>query len=220
MSLVSDWLWPHVTGEAEVEPVGLSLLSNAPTDAHLDFIEREVREAGARETERNQSVQSRLTALLGLSSLLASLTSGMVGLALTSFPIDVSRVQLAAIVLVLSYLALQFVAAMFRTARGLLPRRVGEIQPEALDPEENETAIDFRRAILSTHRSNLLKTRWSTNRRMEEMTCAVLALRNASMGAMGLMLVGLLIILDRHFGVGVHFSFDVPVAIYVNLASP
>ena len=196
-----DWLWPNAHGKGEREPKVLCALGHASTEKHLDFIERELREAEGRERARDQSVQNRLIALLSLSSSLATLTTGLLGLALSSIRIELTHPQLGAIVAALSYLALQFIAATLHTASGLMPRTFQDVAPVAFDPHPRESAQAFRRELLSTHRSNLGINRWSTNRRMDEMTFAVVALRNASVGTAVLIAVGLVTILNHHFGV-------------------
>lgn len=194
-----DWLWPNDHGKVESPPPDLGLISNSQP-GHMDFIERELRDAEAREAARDQSVQSRLTAVLGFSSTLASLTSAALGFAATSTPMDLSRVQLGAVIAGLSYVGVQFIAAMFNSAAGLLPRTFSELDPAKLEPTAGESPDAFRLEFVSTKRANLVKARWATNRRMDQMTKGVRAVRNAAAGAVILLAIALLITLNRRFG--------------------
>lgn len=101
----------------------------------------------------------------------------------------------------LAYLALQFIAAMYHTAHGLLPRDYVDLDPTVFDPRPDETATVFRTAILSTHRSNLRFNRWSTNRRLDDMSCAIQAFRDAAIGSAVLLFVVGITILNQRFGV-------------------
>lgn len=199
MMRIPDWLWPSIDG-SEAQPEDLPALANASSE-HLNFIESEIRRHQEREADRDRGAQARLIALLGLSSTLATLATAITGVGLSSDRISANRVQLAVLLLLLAYLALQFVAAMYHTANGLLPRTYPDITPKALDPEPHEAADVFRAAILSSHRSNLLKTRWSTNRRLDDMTCAIGAFRNAAIGTGALLCAIALTVLNQRFDV-------------------
>jgi len=197
---IPQWLWPSNDG-VEAPPGDLPELANATTSAHLDFIASEIHRHQDREVERDRGAQARLTALLGLSSTLATLATALIGVGFSSERLDANRVQLAALFLVLGYLALQFIAAMYHTARGLLPREYVDIDPTVLDPHPEEAADAFRAAILSTHRSNLRKTMWATNRRLDDMSCAIRGFRNAALGSAVLLCVVAITILNQRFGV-------------------
>ncbi|MDP3207751.1 MAG: hypothetical protein Q8M65_01255 [Rhodoglobus sp.] len=200
MMRVPQWLWPSVE-RSEAEPTALPELANATSTAHLDVVASEIYRQQEREADRDRGAQARLIALLGLSSTLATVATALIGIGLSSDRIDANDVQLAALLLVLAYLALQFIAAMFHTAHGLLPREYVEINPEVFDPKPDETATVFRTAILSTHRSNLRLTTWSTNRRLDDMSCAIQAFRNAAVGSAVLLFVIAMTILNQRFGV-------------------
>jgi hypothetical protein len=197
---VPQWLWPSIDG-SEAEPAALPELANATSGAHLDFVESEIYRQQERESDRDRGAQARLIALLGLSSTLATLATALIGVGLSADRIDANDIQLGALLLVLAYLALQFIAAMYHTAHGLLPRDYVDIDPAVFDPEPDETADVFRTAILSTHRSNLRKTMWSTNRRLDDMSCAVRAFANAAVGSTVLLFVIAMTILNQRFGI-------------------
>jgi len=195
-----QWLWPHPDG-SEPRPADLEPIAHATSGAHLDFIATELHRQQDREADRDRSAQARVTALLGLASTSGALTTALVGFGLSATRLDVTPVQLAALLIVLGYMGLQFVAAMYHTSRGLLPREYVEIDPVVFDPEADETTDAFRTAILSTHRSNLRRASWVTNRRLDDMSCAIRAFQHAAVGAGVLLAVIALTVLNRRFGV-------------------
>lgn len=200
MNWVPQWLWPHADG-SEPLPADLGPIAHAPTAAHLDFITTELHRQQDREADRDRSAQGRLTALLGLASTSGALTTAFVGFGLSTTRLDVTRVQLAALLAVIAYMGLQFVAAMYHTSRGLLPREYLELSPAVLDPKQDEAVDVFRTAILSTQRSNLRRASWVTNRRLDDMSCAIRAFQHAAVGAGLLLAVIALAILNRRFEV-------------------
>lgn len=187
------WL---IASHSEGEPAFPSEVDGLPSDlseAQLDFAEREIRTAQAREDDRERGVQARLIALLGLASLVTAVLSGTAALA-TAIDLEVTPLQLVLLLVALSYIAVQALAAMLFTIKGLMPRSYPVVQPWG------ETQWD-RHAVLSRHVTNLKQSMWATNLRIDDMVLALGSLKRFAWGSATLLLVLLIVIVDQRFGV-------------------
>ena len=178
--------WLIATDPDEEEPRPSKSAKPPPdvSDTDLDFLEREVRSAQAQEDDRDRGVQARLIAMLGLSSLVTAVLAGAVALA-TAVDLQITLIQLVVVLLALGYIAAQAIAAMVFTIRGLMPRSYPIGQPW----------FGNRSLVLSRHMANLPQSRWSTNRRIDDMVLALRSLKRFAWGSAAVLVVLFVIIL-------------------------
>ena len=164
------------------------------SDADLNFLEREVRSLQAQEDDRDRGVQARLVAILGLSSLVTAVLAGAVALVRT-VDLQITPIQLLVVLLAFSYIAVQAIAAMLFTIRGLMPRTypIGQAWPERQSGDESPARS--RSSILSGHMADLSQSRWSTNRRIEDMVLALRSLKRFAWGSASLLAALVVIVL-------------------------
>lgn len=193
------WLVVLPSGEEEPHPTTGAELASDLSETQLDFVERETTRAQAEENDRDRGIHARLIALLGLSSLVTAVLAVFAALA-TAAQLDLTRLQLLMALVPLSYAALQAIASMHYTIRGLMPRSYSIAPPWGESQRGTEPPVWDRSVILALHRSNLRQSRWSTNRRADEMTLALESLRRFAWGSLIVLLMLVLVILDQEFG--------------------
>lgn len=190
-----NWLLASRSEERETFPAPTKRLPSKLRDQDLDFIERELREALRREDDRERGVQARLTALLGLSSLVTAVLSGAAVFAAT-VEIQLAPLLLGMVLASWAYLSLQSIAAMLFTLHGLMPRDFWILSPW---DKVNKRSSWNRRRRMSQHIRRMRKTNWSTNRRMEDMMLALGSLRRFAWGSLVLLVMLLIVVLDQRY---------------------
>ena len=197
-----NWLIPLDSGTKEAFPAAGKELPDDLSDPQLDFVERETARAQVQEDERERGVQARLIALLGLSSLVTAVLSGAAAVAAADGP-DITPFQLVVALSALGYVAVQAVASMLFTLRGLMPKPYPIAPPWAEHRRGDEPHVWNRLSFQALLRSNLRQSRWSTNRRIEDMVLALRSLKRFAWGTVVLFLVLAFITVDQRFGVAV-----------------
>ena len=187
------WLVAHDCQEDEPFPDGQIELPLSPSEAELDFIEREVREAQQQEAARERGVQARLIGLLGLSSLVTTVLSGAAGLA-SSVGIQWSDLVLIIVLFPFAYVSLQALAAMYYTVKGLMPRSHLKMVPWQ---KSDHASTWNRRDRLARHARTIRTSDWASNRRLEDMSCALGSLKRLAWGSAVLMVSLLIAVLDQ-----------------------
>ncbi len=186
-------LIPCETGDEETLPSEEAKLPPDLSDGELDFVERELRAAQEQEEERDRSVHARLIALLGLSSLVTALLSGLTALVTASDP-NWPLLMIVAVVVASAYVALQAMSAMLFTISGLMPKVYAVLLPW----EDSQNGSAWQRSTrLSHHITNLRQSTYSTNRRVDDMVLALRSLKRLAVGSALLLAVLVVIILGQ-----------------------
>ena len=191
-----SWLIAFDSDAEEEFPSETTDLPSHLTEVQLDFVERETRSSRVQEDDRDRGIQARLIALLGLSSLVTAVLSGAAALATAVGP-GVPPLQLVMVLVALGYVAVQAVAAMLFTIKGLMPRTY-----PAAHPWDGRTWDRSHR--LSRHITNLRQSMWSTNRRADDMMLALRSLKRFAWGSAALLAVLVILVLDQRFGAVPH----------------
>ena len=186
-------LIPCETGEKEALPSEAAVLPSDLSEDDLDFVEREYRAAQAQAGERERNVQARLVGLLGLSSLVTALLSGFAALATVS-DLQWPLLMLVFVLVAWLYVAVQAVASMLFTIRGLTPKAYTVLSPWG---GSQKRSIWQRRHRLSRHITNLRRSVHTTNRRIDDMVLALRSLRRLAWGSALLLVVLVVIILGQ-----------------------
>lgn len=191
-----NWLIAVELDPEEPYPSDAEPLPSRLSSTELDFAEREIRAAQAREDERERSVQARLIALLGLSSLLTAVLSGAAGIA-TTFDLKWHSLFLILVLVASGYVALQALRTIHCTINGLMPKRVSFL-PLWHDSQARSTWNRRQRLskLITQHRRSM----WTGNRRMDDMILALRSLQRFAWGSAALFLIFALIALEERFG--------------------
>ncbi|MCY3557093.1 MAG: hypothetical protein OXH13_00415 [Chloroflexi bacterium] len=190
-----NWLIAVDPDPEEPYPEDARPLPSRLSAQDLDFVEREIRAAQAGEDDRERSTQARLIALLGLSSLLTAILSGMAAIA-TTVDLAWSNLLLILVLVVAAWVALQALRAIQCTVNGLLPKRFSFLP---LWEDSHKRSTWKRRRRLSKQITQHRRAMWTGNRRMDDMILALRSLKRFAWGSAALFLVFALIVVEERF---------------------
>ena len=145
--------------------------------------------------ERFRSVDARLTPLLALASIIATVLGASVPFALSGQFDQISTAELAVVLAILAYIGAQIVLCLRAAVRGLSRRGYLALASDDLDPQPGESSTDYRLRILKVRVNNLWHNEWATNQKVSEMAIAHEALQNIIRGVAVLVIAALVIAL-------------------------
>jgi hypothetical protein len=148
--------------------------------------------------ERLRTVDTKLVALLTLTSILSAVVTGGLAAALgmkidERFPLVPVWISLALIV----YLGVNLLRSLWAAVSGLMRRSYRDIAYEDIMPAVNEDHIAYRARLLNQHLSNARWNDWVLDQKVSELAVAHVALRNALSATGGLIVIALVIALLR-----------------------
>ena len=194
---VPDWLWPHLTGDPIASPCGQREVGPLE-DATLAAAERAVEQRLGRVDERLRAVESKLVAMLTLTSILsAAVTAGFAAVSTLRPQAGSPRIPLAVGLLLATYTIVNLLLSVWSTVSGLMRRGFGEISYADLAPREKESEIEYRTRIVNRHLNHAEWNDWVLDQKVSELAVAHVALRNALSATGGLIIVGLVVALLR-----------------------
>jgi len=194
---VPDWLWPHLTGDPIASPSGQREVGTLE-EATLAAAERAVEQRLGRVDERLRAVESKLVAMLTLTSILsAAVTAGFAAVSTLRPQAGSARIPLAVGLLLATYTIVNLLLSVWSTVSGLMRRGFGEISYGDLAPREEESEIEYRTRILNRHLNHAEWNDWVLDQKVSELAVAHVALRNALSATGGLIIVGLVVALLR-----------------------
>lgn len=173
---IPDWIWPHLTGDAEPQPQNLDYFS--AKQAHLlDHVERILASRLAKVEERVQSVESKLMSLFTLTSVLSA--AFIAGLAASSvLGAAEEAIKIVAVFFVL-YVVLQLWFLLRATLAGLERKSYKELSPEDIVPRDGEACDAYRVRLLNLQVNYMLLNEWVGNQKVSKMAVAHEASKNA-----------------------------------------
>lgn len=206
----TDWIFPRLEGsetelkksEAEKAAVESKAVEEAvqrlPSNVEgLKAYLVEAEKLQEKEQSRRQSVEARLTSIVGLMSIAATVVlSGILAMATGTMPMY-TFVTKCVLVLGSLYLALQLYVALSEAVKGL-SRQSGLIETGLdLFPARPGQEPQFLRSRIKRKLSHLADSRISTNAKLDRMAVAQVALRNFLAGLLSLAFAAALFALDR-----------------------
>ena len=190
---IPDWIWPHLTGNAEPAPKDNDHF-NAKHSGLLDEVNSVLSTRLAQTEERVRNVESKLMALLTLTSVLSVVVATGLAAVMTLGTVgDEAETKIFAwfVVVLISYAAVQLIRALDATVAGLMRRSYRQLSPEDMIPEDNETSETFRTRLLNLQVNSMRFNEWVVNQKVSEMAVAHVALRNALVSTFALILLAL-----------------------------
>ena len=150
-----------------------------------------------KEQSRRQSVEARLTSIIGLMSIAATVVlSGLLAMATGTMPMPTLATKVV-LVLGLLYLALQLYVALFEAVKGL-SKQVGSAETgPSLFPTGPRQESQFLRSRIKKKLRHLAESRISTNAKLDRMAVAQVALRNFLAGLLVLAFAAAFFALQR-----------------------
>jgi hypothetical protein len=191
---VPDFIWPHIVGDPIEEPQPLPpLVLNPP---FLDRIDTEVSKLIDGEDERRRGIDSRLTPLIPIAAIMATALVASVPVALSGSVAKVGVLE-ALLSLAVLYIALQLLICLHATIGGLGRRDYSRIAIDKDLPELAETETVWLTRLVNEKRAVLAHNAWVNNAKLDEMSVAHAALKNAVRGAAVVVLIAVAIAVDR-----------------------
>ena len=197
LDTIPDWLWPHLTGDPIAPPSGLREVG-VLGEAALAAVERSVEQRLSRVDERLRAVESKLVAMLTLTSILsAAVTAGFAAVSTLRPQAGSLRIPLAIGVLLATYTIVNLLRSVWATVSGLMRRGFGEISYSDLAPRDKESELEYRTRVLNRHLNHAEWNDWVLDQKVSELAVAHVALRNALSATGGLIIAGLVVALLR-----------------------
>lgn len=207
---LTDWIFPRLEGseqqvqesetaKATIEAKNVdAAVQRLPSDiAGLKAYLSEAEKLLEKEQSRRQSVEARLTSIVGLMSIAATVVlSGILAMATGTMPMQTLVIK-CVLVLGSLYLTLQLYIALSQAVKGL-SRQAGFVETGLdLFPRERGEELHFLRSRIRQKLSHLADSRMSTNAKVGRMALAQVALRNFLAGLLFLAFAAALIAFDR-----------------------
>ena len=176
---VPDCVWPHLIGDVEPAPTDQALFS-AEHSKSLDEITSIVSSRLVQLEERIKGVESKLVALLTLTSILSTAVAASLAAATTLGRVEEDAKLLAwcAIFLVF-YASVQILRSLWATVAGLMRRSYKQLAPAAIVPQGGETGEAYRVRLLNLQVNHLCWNEWVVNQKVSDMAVGHTALKNA-----------------------------------------
>jgi len=186
---VPDWIWPHLTGEPEPAPdeqLSVETADKALLEATEHVLERRISQVD----ERLRTVETKLVALLTLTSILsAAVTVSFAAASNMVIQKDFRSVPVWITLVLVIYLAFNLLRSLWATVSGLMRRGYKQLPYEDIVPEGEEDHINYRARILNQRLNHAEWNDWVLNQKVSEMAVAHVALRNALSATGGVILM-------------------------------
>ena len=186
-----DWVWPRLTGEPVPSP-DEQLLITATDAPLLDEIENTVEKRTNQVDERLRNVETKLVALLTLTSVLSAAVTASFAVASTmqiqkDFPIIPVWITIALVF----YIAMNLLRSLWATVAGLMRRGYKQLTCEDIIPKDKEDKIRYKARLLNQRLNHVKWNDWVVNQKVSEMAVAHTALRNALVATGGVIFLAL-----------------------------
>lgn len=192
LEFVVDAVWPTIVRRGE-SPPGDAELPVINDDAMLDAVERFVRERTDVENHRFESIHGRLLPLLALASVIGTLLTAGIPLAITGRIKGLNDLQLILILIPLAYVAVELVRCLSAALSGLSRRAYEGLSTKALIPVDAETAKTYRHRIVADQFGCLQYNIRVNDQVLNQMALAHTALRNVLWGIAALAVAGIIV---------------------------
>lgn len=176
---IPDWAWPHLTGDSKPAPEDQDIFGVEHVDS-LDEIASVLSSRLVLLEKRTRAVESKLLALLTLTSVLSTGVAASLAAATTLGSVNEDAKLLAwfAVFIVL-YAAIQILRSLWATVDGLVRRGYRQLSPVDIVPQSDEANVAYRIRLLNLQVNHLNWNEWVVNEKVGCMAVAHAALKNA-----------------------------------------
>lgn len=176
---IPDRMWPHLTGDEEPAPKDQDYLASEHI-ALLDEARGVLASRLAQTEERGRVVESKLTALLTLTSVLSAAIIAGSAAAFTIGRVEENAEIFAwAMMVLIFYVAMQLLRSLWATVTGLVRRGYRELSPGDMIPGDGETSNAYLTRLWNLQANFMRYNEWVIDLKVSEMAVAHAALRNA-----------------------------------------
>ena len=169
---IPDCVWPHLTGDVEPTPEDQDIFSAEHGDS-LEVITSLLSSRLVQLEERIRGVESKLLALLTLTSVLSTAVAASLAAATTlgSVKEDAKLLAWFAVFLVF-YAAIQILRSLWATVDGLVRRGYKQLSPDDIFPQSDEANDAYRIRLLNLQVNHL---NWNERVVNEKVSCMAVA---------------------------------------------
>lgn len=157
-----------------------------------DTLENELEDVEAlldAERDRRSSVEARLTTILGLTSVAASIAFGALTALFGRGFVGVPKLSAVLAVMILGYCFVQLVCAIWAAIRGVSRADYRSMHAAEVLPQSGETRSARNRRVIKAYVGAIEQHREANNVKVTRMAVAHVALRNFVFGSLGLTLL-------------------------------
>jgi hypothetical protein len=191
LNKVVDWVWPRLTGKPEPSP-DEQLMITATDETMLDEIENAVERRTSQVDERLRTVETKLVALLTLTSVLsAAVTAGFAAASTMQIQKGFPLIPVWFTLVLVFYIALNLLRSLWATVAGLMRRGYKQLTCEDIIPKDKEDKIRYKARLLNQRLNHVKWNDWVVNQKVSEMAVAHTALRNALVATGGVIFLAL-----------------------------
>lgn len=186
-----DWVWPRLIGKPEPSP-DEQLMITATDETLLNEIEIAVERRTGQVDERLRTVETKLVALLTLTSVLsAAVTAGFAAASTMQIQKDFPLIPVWLTLILVFYIALNLLCSLWATVAGLMRRGYKQLTCEDMIPKDEEDKIRYKARLLNQRLNHVRWNDWVVNQKVSEMAVAHTALRNALAATGGVIFLAL-----------------------------
>ena len=198
---VVDRIWPRIMGQRESFPTDSEFAIGGSEETLLKA-EEYAHALAAKEEQRETTIDRKLFSLFSLSSVASSVMIAiLIGAATIKVPDATTTPQYLVIPAIglVAYIALQMLAAVWNTVKGLEARPYRGATPESVIPKEDDDKAKYVARQLNQMVNAARQNDWINNRKVEDMKVAHAALANTFWAALTLLVIALVLALFRIF---------------------
>ena len=189
--LILDFIWPSLRGPAGCEPRDQDHFGAMPAEL-LDEAGRILASRLAQVEKRGQTVESKLIALLTLTSVLSAAV--IVSLAATTAldkAKEIPSIFACVAIIVVFYLVVQLLCLLLATVRGLERRSYRQLSLADITARSSETSEQYKVRLLNAQANYMCSNELEANHKVSVMAVAHTALRNVLYATFALIVLAL-----------------------------
>ena len=176
---VPDWVWPHLSGEEDDCPTDKERF-NTKHSGSLNDMSSFLPSRLAQMDERLKAVESKLLAMLTLTSVLSAALAASLAAATTLGSVNENTKALAlGAALLVFYVSIQVLRSLWATVSGLMRKSYKQLSLCDLIPKDGEIGDSYKIRLLNLQANHLSWNEWVVDKKVGHMTVAHTALRNA-----------------------------------------
>lgn len=191
---IPDWIWPHLAGHAKPAPKDQDRFSAKHAGSLADVISI-LPSRLTQVEERNKAVESKLVAMLTLTSVLSTAVAALAAVTTLGTVKEDARFFAWVVALLVFYAAVQILRSLLVTVAGLRRRSYKQLSPADIVPQDGEASEAYRVRLLNLQVNHLCWNEWVVDQKVSDMAVAHTALRNALIGIFLLVVVVLALVI-------------------------
>ena len=189
---IVDWIWPHLIDVEDPEPKHRDYFDHNQT-TKIDDIFTVLSFRLSQVEERSRNVDSKLIALLTLTSVLTAAIGASVAAAATLGSVQENdKIYTCIVVALIFYMTCQLIRALWCAVSGLKRRPYVRLSPEDMVPKACEEGGVYQVRMMNAQVNHMQWNEWVVSQKVSEMAVAHIAFRNALCGTYALVFATLI----------------------------